>query len=105
MDDFTRRMMFVLSRDDTYRIKVSKDGETPVVTVDLHGLNRYQAEKMLKNLLNVSRQDFKLNVIHGYNHGTVLKEMICNRFENSHIAFKRTDDRNMGLTHIMAKAA
>ena len=105
MDDFTRRMMFVLSKDDAYRIKVSKEGETPVVTVDLHGLNRYQAEKILKNLLNVSRQEFKLNVIHGYNHGTGLKEMIANRFQNSHISEKFTDNRNMGLTHIFAKAA
>ncbi len=48
-----------------------------VVTVDLHGMNAYQARvKLDSTLRRVDGSVYRLRVVHGFWHGDVLKNML-----------------------------
>lgn len=53
--------------------------------IDLHGEHREEAKRFLNNFINVTRHPFILSVIHGYNHGTVLLEMLHSDFDNPRV--------------------
>jgi DNA-nicking Smr family endonuclease len=71
------------------------------VTVDVHGMKCTEAKKFLNNLINLVQESFHLIVIHGYNHGTAIKDMLSNNFENAHVARNYPDQRNQGVTHLV----
>ena len=56
------------------------------ITVDVHGLSRNGCRHILRNISAVYRGKVRITVIHGYNHGTVLKDamsdesLLKNRF-------------------------
>lgn len=56
-------------------MRVKRDGR--VVTIDLHGLYEKDAKNMLLRWLdNVPQGVDELRIIHGWNQGTVLKDMV-----------------------------
>ena len=66
---------------DTWRISLEKseNGEQ-YICYDVHGLSKAKAKKNIKNIIAVIPDEFVLNIIHGYNHGTKIKEMLyCNQ--------------------------
>lgn len=46
------------------------------VSVDVHGLNRYEAKRLIKNICAMYRGNSNVTVIHGYTHGSVILEML-----------------------------
>ena len=70
------------------------------ITVDLHGFRKRNAERVINNIISMYRFPFKLALIHGYNHGTVLKELIWNEYENTRIIDKETPVTNWGITYL-----
>ena len=56
----------------------------------------------LNNILNIVRTKVQLIIIHGYNHGTAIKDMLADQFVNEHIVEKFLDAENQGVTHILA---
>jgi len=67
----------VFTKEEIERIedKISNNGKHEI-TVDLHQLTVKEAERLVKNLIVINRDECRLNVIHGYNRGTALKTMI-----------------------------
>ena len=54
----------------------------PIITVDLHGLFRDEAIKVIsKALKTADNSTYQIKLIHGYNRGTSLKDMIINEFK------------------------
>ena len=90
------RLSMIFCKDDLERIIVHPDKEK--IMVDLHGKTRKEAKKFLNNIINVIRHPFTLEVIHGYNNGTVLKEMISKEEINSRIVSKVVPFYNVGET-------
>ena len=90
------RMQIVLSSDDMKRISEVADG----YRVDLHGKNRWEAKALIRNIINLISHPFVLDVIHGYNHGIVLKTMIKSEDINPRIVNRKTSDYNMGETYL-----
>ncbi len=90
------RMQIVLSSEDMRRISEVEDG----YRVDLHGKNRWEAKVLLRNIINLVRHPFTLDVIHGYNNGIVLKTMINSEEINPRIVGRRISDFNMGETYL-----
>ena len=87
--------------DEGTRIQISQknNGELSVV-VDVHGMKCRQAERFINNLINIARCQFVMTVIHGYNHGTTILEMVRNELNNRHIVNRYTDNYNRGVTYL-----
>ncbi len=51
-----------------------------IVTLDLHGRNRYQAGIAIESALKRSGGAYEIVLIHGENLGTSLKDMIAERY-------------------------
>jgi DNA-nicking Smr family endonuclease len=94
-----------LTNDELNRLREneSESGELQL-TVDVHGLHCNETKKYLNNMINASRKSFLLVVIHGYNHGTAIKEMLAYDFSNSHVVRKYSDSCNYGVTYMQIAA-
>ena len=71
------------------------------ITIDVHGLKCSEAKRFINNLINLVQESFHLVVIHGYNHGTAIKNMLADNFENSNVARQYLDQNNPGITHMV----
>ncbi len=98
-EEIMERMSFVMHGEYLSRVMISdnEDGET-VIKVDLHGMCRESAQKSLRNIINIIRIPFILDVIHGYNGGTVIKELIYNDLKSPKIVGYRSPNWNPGET-------
>lgn len=95
------RFQVVMKKDDLDRIMV-KDN---TITVDLHGLGTCDSNILLNNIINLSRDECEIRVIHGFNHGVALKDMINRRFNNARITGRTVDPKNPGMTILACAAA
>lgn len=86
-----------------YSVSASEEG-MPIVTLDLHGLTGKHARKVLQNVININRGEFVLSLIHGFNHGTVLKEMILEESWGGRVTDKKTNSWNPGQTYLTVAA-
>lgn len=86
-----------------YSVSASDEG-VPIVTIDLHGLNCKYAHKVLQNVVNINRGEFVLSLIHGFNHGTVLKKMILEESWGGRVIDKKSNSWNPGQTYLRLAA-
>jgi len=96
------RFMMVLCKDDMDRIKFSGENE---LTVDLHGLGAKASIILLNNIINLNRASCDIKVIHGFNHGTALKDVVNSRFFNPRIKGRAVVANNPGMTILSCKSA
>ncbi len=98
-EEIMERMGYVLHGEYLQRVRVfdNENAET-VIKVDLHGMCRESAQKSLSNIIAIIRSPFILDVIHGYNGGTVIKELICNDLKSTKIKGHRSPNWNPGET-------
>lgn len=96
------RLGMIFSQADIDRITVKDTASKNLqVTVDVHGMKCCEAKKFINNIINAVRTAFKLVIIHGYNHGTAIKDMLAENFSNSHIVNQYQDLYNKGVTHMV----
>ncbi|HJB98004.1 MAG TPA: Smr/MutS family protein [Candidatus Acutalibacter pullicola] len=61
--------------------------EGPVAVVDLHGVYEREARMLLEGWLNQAPEEVQeLRVIHGYQRGTVLRDMVREEFAHPRVA-------------------
>ncbi len=89
-------MKIVFTEDDMRRIR-EYEGK---IVVDLHGKKRREAIVFVNNIINLVHHPFEMDLIHGYNHGTVLKEMVLEEQINRRIVNRRCSNDNLGVTHL-----
>lgn len=95
------RLALVLKKEDLARIKVPDEDK---VIIDLHNLGTKEAMILVNNVINLNKKECEINVIHGYNHGIALKDMINNRFKNSRIVERKSVAGNEGMTVLACKS-
>lgn len=84
-------------------MKVTKIGNT--VEVDLHGLTEKDARRRLEHFLSGAGPNVtEVRVIHGYNGGQVLRDMVRLRLKHPRIASKLVG-LNPGETRLILKPA
>lgn len=66
------KMKLILPGRDIERLEFDKD----VLTVNVHGLSLNSMIRLLKNISCICRDSFTMRVIHGFNHGTKLKDAV-----------------------------
>lgn len=99
------RLKMVLTQKELDRISISETGNRRIrITADVHGMKCYKARRLINNIINIVRVTFQLVIIHGYNHGTAIKEMLAQNFSNDHIYEQFPDPRNQGVTHMLIAA-
>ena len=96
MNSDMSRLYMVLTKEDMNRIQEYPDR----MSIDLHGKTRREAKRLLNNIINTIRHPFTIEVIHGYNHGTVLKDMIFDETINPRIISKDVPFYNIGETYL-----
>lgn len=74
-DGIIRKFETVFPKEDMGRIAASKDGD---LYVDVHGMTCLEAQKFVKNIIAFMRDGYSIYVIHGYNRGHAIKEMLRN---------------------------
>lgn len=93
------KMMFILPGEEGKRCHVSVDdaGQAKVM-LDLHRLDRYKAARLLDNVITIIREPFTLEVVHGYNRGTVLRTYVNTELKNKRIKNRYICSYNEGVT-------
>ena len=97
------RTIFTQNEIDRITSKI-RNGE-PTVTVDVHGMTVKDARRMLLNLLAMDREGYDLRVIHGYNRGTAIKDMIRDDLPNPRVVGKIEPPHNPGETLLVVRKA
>ena len=100
-EQIMERMTFIMYGDDLCRVNINEDKKgIKTIIVDLHGFDRKRTAKMISNIIAMFMFPFNLVLIHGYNHGTVLKEYIAYELNNPRIAKKTSPYYNPGITYL-----
>ena len=95
----------VMTGEELSRIELceTEDGNA-CVSLDLHNLSCKKAERLTRNVINVNRRPFVLNAIHGFNHGTAIKEMILSTDFGNRVVERKSPAWNPGQTYLTIAA-
>ncbi len=95
------RIKMIVCGEDLWRLQVTLDnsGKTQV-QFDPHGMSRANARRYIKNIIAINPYAFTLDVIHGYNRGTAIKDMIREDDLSSRVIEKHCMENNPGRTMI-----
>ena len=91
------KLNMILTQEEINRIQEYPNG----MRIDLHGKTRKEAKRLLNNIINATLHPFTMDVIHGYNHGTALKDMIFEEDINPRIISKDVPVYNIGETILL----
>lgn len=97
------RLGSIFTEDELRRINVH-EGDLPSVTVDVHGMGCLEAKTFLKNVIALLRGAFKLVVIHGFNNGTAIRDMVRREKLSSKVTAVHSWYWNDGVTEFDVKA-
>jgi DNA-nicking Smr family endonuclease len=76
----------------------------PIINVDLHGLFRDEAVKVIdKALKNADESTYQIKLIHGYNRGTSLKNMIIEEYRYHPKVRRIEPGDNLGTTILVLR--
>lgn len=99
------RLKMVLSTQEINRLKITETSDGLLrITADVHGMTCHEARRFINNIINLVRVAFRLIIIHGYNHGTAIKDMLAWNFNNTHITERHPDPWNQGVTYMSIAA-
>lgn len=99
------RLRMVFTDEEINRLTIIEVDERKIqIVADVHGMKCSQARRFINNIINTVRVAFHLIVIHGYHHGTAIKDMLAQNFSNTHITEKHADSYNQGVTHMLIAA-
>ena len=74
------------------------------ITVDLHGMTRDEAEKKIKKVLSdAGSGTYQIRLIHGFNRGTNLRDMIYDSFRYESKVKRIIPGDNQGITILVLK--
>lgn len=102
---FKSKLSLILTNTELTRISVNENSNGNIcITADVHGMKCREARRFINNIINIIHTAFTLIIIHGYNHGTAIKDMLTQNFKNDHIYKQFPDPCNKGITHMLIAA-
>lgn len=106
-EDLRDRLKIIYTDSMIRRILVpsSHEGEIEKIIIDVHELSCKEAKQFISNVINISFGSFTVEVIHGYRHGTKIKDMLRKKFMNPYIKLIIPDQINLGVTYLQPKVA
>jgi len=77
---------------------------SPIITIDLHGMFRDEAIKIIdKALKQADDSTYQIKLIHGYNRGTSLKDMIIDEYKYHPKVLRIQPGDNLGTTILVLR--
>ena len=77
---------------------------SPIMTVDLHGMVREDAAKAIDRALKAADDStYQIKLIHGYNRGTSLKNMIMEDYRYHPKVLRVQPGENLGITILILR--
>ena len=74
------------------------------ITIDLHGMRREDAEKTVeKAFASAGPNTYQIQIVHGFNRGTSLKDMIYEEFRSDKRVKRIMPGENQGVTVLVLK--
>lgn len=99
MNDLEDRMAFVVYGENNWRLKIQQyPWREPDLTYDAHGQSVPDARRTIRNIINISRSPLHLVIIHGFNRGTAIKQMLAEEHFSDRLMDRFSPDGNPGLT-------
>ena len=74
-----------------------------VIQLDIHGMNRYQAKVAIDAALRRSKGVYRIRVIHGGNHNTVLRDMIAEEYASHPLVLRIERGANPGQSDLVLR--
>jgi len=75
-----------------------------IIELDIHGLRAYQASVRIASALRgASRGVYILRIIHGFNRGTKLRDMVYSTYSNHPKVIAIRQGANPGITELFLK--
>ena len=76
----------------------------PIIDIDLHGMYREEAIKVIdKALRSADSGTYQIRLVHGYNHGTSLKNMIIDEYRYHPKVLRVQPGDNLGTTVLVLR--
>ena len=102
LDCTTSRLHIVFTDAEINRMTLltSLERDVEKIILDVHGMTCREAERFINNVVNITRGTCVVEIIHGYRHGTRIKEMLRQRFLNPKIIRIVGDQYNLGITYL-----
>jgi DNA-nicking Smr family endonuclease len=76
----------------------------PIIDIDLHGMYRDEAIKAIdKALKSADSGTYQIRLVHGYNHGTSLKNMIIDEYRYHPKVLRVKPGDNLGTTVLVLR--
>nr|WP_288732068.1 hypothetical protein [uncultured Anaerobutyricum sp.] len=96
------RFKMIFTNSEIERISFDmKDENIETIKVDVHGLKCASAKRFINNIINLIMDAFKLIVIHGFNHGTAIRDMLRGNFFNHKVENFFCIVENDGVTYLV----
>ena len=77
---------------------------TPIVKLDLHGMYQDEAMKAIDRALKAADDStYQIQLIHGYNRGTSLKDMIADEYRHHPKVVRVKPGDNLGVTVLVLR--
>lgn len=75
-----------------------------IIEIDVHGMNQSQVKTLMnKTLKNAKQNIYMIRIIHGYQHGTALRQMLRRQYR-THPRVKHIElSLNPGITEFILK--
>lgn len=101
------KMAMIFTQEDINRVSIRENGNNQEVAVDLHGFSVKEAEMFVDNVIALDPGAFRMDLIHGYNHGTAIKEMVNTpgMLRSRRIRERKSPAWNPGLTTLTIDSA
>lgn len=95
-----QRMRLILTNEQMERLCFKDEpGSELTLCLDLHGLTCKEARRLVDMVIFLVRDNFLLLLVHGYQHGQSIKDMLWYQYDNHRLQSRRDDDYNLGLTY------
>ena len=76
----------------------------PIITIDLHGMYREDAIKVIdKALKTADNSTYQIKLVHGFNRGTSLKDMIIDEYKYHTKVLRIQAGDNLGTTILVLR--
>jgi len=99
------RLSMILTKEELSRLSIRENSGSELrIVADVHGMKCVQVRRLINNIISIVRGAFQLIIIHGYNHGTAIRDMLENDFNNEHISESFIEPYNLGVTHMVIAA-
>ena len=101
------RLSFILTNEEMKRITVPKDEQNDgiqTLSLDVHQLKTENTKRLIRKVINIIRDAFRLTIIHGYNNGTKTIEMLDKVTISDRVYMKEKDPFNIGVTNLYVRS-